>query len=137
MTRMLSGFNLPIVLGTAILAGVVAFDLAARGRHRARPEPVVSLPEADAERGRQAIVAHGCGACHRIPGIRRATGRVGPSLEDFRHQMFVAGMLPNTPANVADWIDDPLAINPRTAMPDLGVTEEEARDIAAYLFRAP
>lgn len=134
--RALSGFGMPVAVGTAILVGVIAFDLAVRGRHRARPAPVVSLPEADAERGRQAIVAYGCGACHRIPGIRRATGRVGPSLEDFRHQMFIAGVLPNTPENVAAWIDDPPAISPRTAMPDLGVTEEEARDIAAFLFEA-
>jgi cytochrome c1 len=32
------------------------------------------------------------------------------------------------------WIEHPRAINPQTAMPELGVTPAQARDIAAYLY---
>jgi cytochrome c1 len=43
-------------------------------------------------------------------------------------------MLPNTPENLVRWLRDPQKLNPRTAMPDLGVTERDAQDIAAYLY---
>ena len=93
------------------------------------------VPGGDPVEGRLAIVRHGCGGCHVIPGIRQATGRVGPQLTDLRNQVYLAGVLPNTPENLVLWIQHPEEVNPRTAMPDLDLTEEEARDIAAYLYR--
>lgn len=123
-----------VVLGCA-MAMAVAFDLAARGLHRLPAPPRVTLPEeADAERGRAAIVRYGCGACHVVPGIRRATGRVGPKLEELGDQMYLGGVLPNTPENLARWIQDPPHFSPRTAMPDLGVSQQEAEDMAAFLY---
>lgn len=88
----------------------------------------------DPHRGREAVLRYGCGACHVIPGIRTATGRVGPKLEDLREQVYLAGLLPNTPENLVHWIRQPRQVDPRSAMPDLQVTEEDARDIAAYLY---
>ncbi|GGG23948.1 hypothetical protein GCM10010964_10150 [Caldovatus sediminis] len=76
----------------------------------------------------------GCGACHRIPGVRNARAMVGPPLDAFAQRGYVAGVLPNRPANLLAWLRNPPAINPMTAMPDLGLTEAEARDIAAYLY---
>ncbi len=119
------------------MAGAVAFDLGARGMHRFPTRPAWPLADSNAERGGEAIRAYGCGACHHIPGIRQATGRVGPKLEDFVHQMYIAGVLPNTPENLTDWIQHPQRINPLTAMPDLKVTEQEARDMAAYIYSVP
>jgi cytochrome c1 len=46
----------------------------------------------------------------------------------------IAGELPNTPANLTHWIQHPREVEPKTAMPELGVTEDEAYDIAAYLY---
>lgn len=46
----------------------------------------------------------------------------------------VAGMLRNSPANLIRWIRDPQGVVPGNAMPDMGVTEADARDIAAYLY---
>jgi mono/diheme cytochrome c family protein len=89
----------------------------------------------DADRGRVALVAHECGACHRIPGIPGARGTVGPPLGDLRDRLYIAGQLPNEPDRVVGWIVDAPAHDPRTAMPDLAVSEAEARDIAAYLYR--
>jgi cytochrome c1 len=88
----------------------------------------------DASRGRAALLAHECGACHRIPGIPAARGTVGPPLEDLRARLYIAGRAANGPDNLVAWIRDAPAIDPGTAMPDLGVTEAEARDIAAYLY---
>ena len=84
-------------------------------------------------RGARAIQSRGCGGCHEIGGVPGASGRVGPPLKGVTSRMYVGGMLLNTPQNLALWIRDPRSVNPKTAMPTLGVTEEEAEDISAYL----
>jgi len=88
----------------------------------------------DAERGRRALAAYGCGGCHTIPGVPGARARVGPPLTDFADRAYVAGRLPNQPAELVRWIRDPQGVSPGTAMPNLGVGEAAARDIAAYLY---
>jgi cytochrome c len=86
------------------------------------------------QQGRELMVTYGCGACHTVPGVRRADGLVGPRLADLRERTYIAGVVPNTPANLVRWIEQPQAFSPRTAMPDVGASEVEARDIAAYLY---
>jgi cytochrome c2 len=98
------------------------------------PPPHLRVAGGDAERGRVAMVEGGCGACHRIPGVRNARAMVGPPLDDYAQRGYVAGLLPNRPANLVAWLRDPTAISPRTAMPDLGLSEAVARDMAAYLY---
>ena len=88
----------------------------------------------DAQPGRQMLAAWGCGTCHTIPGVPRADGLVGPSLAGFGARAYVGGVLTNTPAHVAQWIQDPRGQSPRTAMPTLGVSESDARQMAAYLL---
>lgn len=89
---------------------------------------------ADSKKGRHLIFAHGCGSCHVIPGVARASGTIGPSLEAFGRRSFLAGTLPNRPQDLERWIIDPQSINPGTAMPASGVTGEQARHMAAYLY---
>lgn len=91
----------------------------------------------DLREGEAAIAKHGCGSCHTIPGVRRATGRVGPPLTGFSERMYIAGTLANTPENLVRWLKDPPAIEPRTAMPNVGLDDREASDIAAYLYTLP
>ncbi|MFP5320681.1 MAG: c-type cytochrome [Acidimicrobiia bacterium] len=88
----------------------------------------------DPAAGAEAIEAYGCGSCHVIPGIRRADSLVGPPLTGWGHRTFIAGALPNDLPNLVTWLQDPDAVEPGTAMPDLGVTDADARDIAAYLL---
>lgn len=88
----------------------------------------------DPARGRELVVRIGCGACHRIPGIPAARGTVGPRLAGFRQRVYIAGSHPNTPQYLVRWIVDPPSLAPATAMPAMGVSEHEARDIAAYLY---
>jgi hypothetical protein len=59
---------------------------------------------------------------------------VGPRLENYAQQHLLAGFLPNTPPNLIAWLVDPVALKPSTGMPAQGVTETEARHIAAYLY---
>lgn len=123
-------------LGVLMTLAVVG-DLVARGFQREIAVPVWELSKDDPDFGRQAIIRHGCGGCHVIPGIRHAVGRVGPQLNGFRNQIFIAGVLPNVPDNLILWIQDPQGVNPQTAMPNLQVTEAEAREIAVYLYAQP
>ena len=86
------------------------------------------------DRGRQVIEQRNCGSCHTIPGVRRARGMVAPPLYWFSRRTFIAGELPNTPANLALWVRAPQSVEPRTAMPTLGLSERESVDVAAYLY---
>lgn len=92
-------------------------------------------PGGDAERGRLLLRQYGCGDCHTIPGVPAATGNAGPPLGGMGRRVYVAGVLPNTPANLARWIRAPQAVDPRTLMPDMQVGAAHARDMAAYLDR--
>jgi putative membrane protein len=92
------------------------------------------LPDASPDRGRTAISRYGCGSCHTIPGITGAHGMVGPPLGQIASRVYIAGVLPNEPDNMIRWIENPLAVDSKTAMPNMGVTPRDARDIAAYLY---
>jgi cytochrome c2 len=96
--------------------------------------PGVLATGGDPARGSAAIFKYGCGSCHTIGGIANARGLVGPPLTGIRNRMYVAGMLPNTAENIVSWIRNPKEFNPKTAMPVLGVTQQDADDIAAYLY---
>ena len=88
----------------------------------------------DPENGRLLLRQFGCGSCHEIPNVATAQGKVGPPLAGIAHRVYVAGVLPNTPENLASFIRHPERHAPRTAMPNLGVTEAHARDMVAYLY---
>lgn len=88
----------------------------------------------DVHRGAAVITQYRCGACHVIPGIHDARGMVGPPLDYFGQRTFIGGEVPNSPENLVRWIRSPKSIEPGTAMPDLGLSEQQARDVAAYLY---
>ena len=88
----------------------------------------------NARTGRDAIRKYGCYACHTIDGVPGAHGLVGPSLDGIGNREFIAGELPNTPANLMRWIQHPRQVEPHTVMPEMGVTEQDSRDIVAYLY---
>jgi cytochrome c1 len=88
----------------------------------------------DWHRGAETIQKYRCGACHVIPGIRDANGYVGPPLNSFAKRTFVGGEVPNQPEYLVQWIKSPQSIEPGTAMPTLGLSDQEARDVAAYLY---
>jgi cytochrome c2 len=94
----------------------------------------LALAGGEPDRGRELIQAYGCGTCHTIEDVRGARGKVGPRLEKYAQQHLLAGFLPNTPQNLVAWLMDPVALKPTTGMPSQGVTEAEARHIAAYLY---
>ena len=88
----------------------------------------------DARTGRDAIRKYGCYACHTIDGVPGARGLVGPPLDGIGNRQFIAGELPNTPENLMRWIQHPRQVERGTVMPEMSVTEQDSRDIAAYLY---
>jgi cytochrome c len=88
----------------------------------------------NAKAGARAIRKYGCIACHTISGIPGARGLVGPPLDGVADRSSLAGELPNTPANMMQWIQHPREVEPHTLMPEMNVTEDDSRDIAAYLY---
>lgn len=103
------------------------------GCSRSRADLAAALP-GDPARGAALIEQVDCGVCHRIPGILRARGRVGPPLTAFAERAFIAGQVPNSPETLVRWIQNPPSLAANTAMPVLGISENDARDIAAYLY---
>lgn len=96
--------------------------------------PRVAVAGGEPGRGRALVGGYGCGGCHIVPGVPGAVGRVGPSLANFAGRAYLAGSLPNAPDTLVRWLRDPQALRPGTAMPDLAVSERDARDLAAYLY---
>jgi cytochrome c1 len=88
----------------------------------------------DPARGEILVGRYSCGACHEMPGVEGADGLVGPPLGTFSRRTMIAGVLPNTPANLVHWLRSPQAVVPGNAMPDVGLSDAQARDVAAYLY---
>ena len=120
-------------LAVRVLTAIVAV-IALSSCDRASGDNRYQLSNADADRGRTAIKKYGCGSCHNIPGVGGASGMVGPPLGQIAERVYIAGVLSNEPDNMIRWIENPPAIDPKTAMPNSGVTPRDARDIAAYLY---
>ena len=92
------------------------------------------LTGGDAHKGKAAIQTYGCASCHTIPGIHGADSLVGPPLTAISQRTYIAGVIKNSPENLVHWILDPPAIDPKTAMPNVHLSESDARDIASYLY---
>lgn len=119
------------VPGTATTSG----DLV-RGTELAAPKkgPAAESVLGNAEAGRRAAGQYLCATCHQIPGMPAAHRQVGPPLNGIAHRRYLGGVLINTPENMVRWLQNPQQIDPLSAMPDLRVTEKDARDIAAFLY---
>jgi cytochrome c2 len=88
----------------------------------------------DVRRGLDFVQSYGCMSCHTLPEVTQARGQVGPPLAGVGRRAYLGGILPNTPENMVLWLMHPQKIDPKSAMPDLGVSEAAARDMTAYLY---
>lgn len=96
--------------------------------------PPLKVAGGDAERGRALVAQYQCGSCHAIPDVKAAIGTAGPPLDTFGQRSYIAGHIPNLPDNLVRWLIDPPAMVPGTPMPKMGVSEDEARHMAAFLY---
>ncbi|WP_082190650.1 c-type cytochrome [Bradyrhizobium pachyrhizi] len=88
----------------------------------------------NSRRGADLVKQYGCGGCHEIPGIADADGNVGPSLRRIASRTYIAGFFQNSPDNMTFWIEDPQKALPGNAMPSSGISQNDARDISAFLY---
>lgn len=132
MNRLSSSANARIALLVVIL--LAAGAVAGWNWWDRTPEPVYAIEGGDVERGRDALQSYGCVACHSVPGVRAPGGTVGPPLDNWAERVYIAGALTNEPENLILWIQNPQSVEPGTAMPNLNVTESDARDITTYLY---
>jgi cytochrome c len=113
----------------------LALALLAAGCEPAGPASVhAPSTAAQRERGQRLIAQYQCGSCHFIPDVPAARGAVGPPLVAFGRRSYIAGEIPNGADALARWIAAPAALVPDTTMPAMGVTPQDARDMAAYLL---
>jgi cytochrome c2 len=117
-----------------LVLAVAGLKLAALGLGNGVEQAAARMTGGDPARGEAAIRRYGCGACHTIPGIRAADGLVGPSLDRIASRTYIAGVLVNSPDHMKQWIKNPPGVDPRTAMPNLRVQDEDLNDLAAYLY---
>ena len=115
---------------TRIVMVLLALLLSGCGKDGRPPAGVLGDPE----RGKLALSQYACQACHIIPGVTGSKVYVGRPLDDLAKRRFIAGTLANDQANLVRWIRAPQSIDPHTAMPDMGVSERDARDMSAYLL---
>lgn len=122
--------------GAAAVVLAVAGTAAGKAISNQRQNDAVALAltGGDASRAPPLLRRYGCGGCHTIPGIPGGDGQVGAPLQNMRNRVYVGGVLPNNADNLVKWIVSPTTFNPASAMPRTGITESEARDVAAYLY---
>jgi cytochrome c2 len=123
--------TIPLLLSVVLLSMSSACERPSR-TEAARAAALTS--GGDARSGKTEIRKYGCNTCHEISGVPGAQGLIGPSLDGIGGRYYIAGELPNTPGNLILWIQHPRQVEPHTAMPEMGVTEQDSRDIAAYLY---
>ena len=118
-----------------VLAALVAGSLGLAGCQQDDASGRSTVATGNPQLGQDLLVSYGCGSCHTIPGVKGADALVGPPLTSFAKRSYIAGQLSNTPDNLVRWIQNPTEVEPGTAMPDLGVSAEEARNMTAYLLQ--
>lgn len=131
-------FNKVVIVLAALLLIIIvvaASTMLATRAHNAKVDSQAALlVGGDAEKGRRAIEKYGCAACHTIPGIPMARALIGPNLGDLGKRAYIGGVVKNEPQSLVNWIIDPQSLDPKTAMPRLGVSRADATDIATYLY---
>jgi cytochrome c1 len=122
------------LLASIVLLGAAALWFNLRQAHDQIQTRAAWLTGGEPPRGKELIAGYGCGGCHTVPGVRGATGLSGPSLLRFGQRTYIAGQRRNTPQNLVPWLRHPQHIERGTAMPEMSVSEQDARDMAAFLY---
>lgn len=100
----------------------------------ATAEPTRTGVAGDPDRGREVYLQYGCASCHATPDVPSVSDGIGPDLHDFASNVYIAGQIPNRPEELIQWIRQPQQMIPGSIMPNMGVTQEDAEDIAAFLY---
>jgi cytochrome c len=122
-----------IIAATGVAAAGVSSWYAVTANQRDVERRAATVTGGDPTHGRLLVRATGCAGCHEIPEIGGANGTVGPPLSSLSRRLYI-GMVLNTPEHLIQWLRNPRSIDPMAAMPAVGLSEQEARDVAAFLY---
>jgi cytochrome c oxidase subunit II len=99
-------------------------------RQLASPPPA---SEARATRGQQVFQSSACNLCHAVSGTG-ASASYGPDLSHFASRPTIAaGTLPNDPANLRKWLENPQRVKPGNRMPVVSLAPDDLDALVAYL----
>jgi cytochrome c oxidase subunit 2 len=99
--------------------------------HQARPAENPTAESAQA--GKNFFFAQTCANCHAIRGTTAARS-AGPDLTHLAsRRQLAAGLLDNTPQNLARWLKDPQQLKPGCQMPNFNLTDDQVTQLVAYL----
>lgn len=104
-------------------------DFAAWIAHQQQP----AREDPSASEGRTVFQHNACISCHTVAGTI-ATGRFGPDLTHVASRDTIAsGSVPNTPANIRTFVDDPAHFKPGALMPPMHLNDHDLDAVTAYL----
>ena len=114
-------------------AGASGVTTASQGATVQQPSaPAKQRPEYAA--GERLFTTKGCIGCHSLQAVNAPKGMVGPNLANIGARSYIAaGTLKNTDENLAHWVRDPQGIKKGVLMPNLGINENEAKALVAFL----
>jgi cytochrome c len=128
---MKSFITLIVLLLVATAAAHLTPIYLAEKQHR---QSAIDQTGGDPDQGKDAIAQYGCSSCHTIPGIRGPGAQVGPPLTQIGNRTYIGGVLKNNPDNMKTWLKNPPAVDPKTAMPNLHLSDDDIKNIACYLY---
>ncbi|HXA94055.1 MAG TPA: cytochrome c oxidase subunit II [Candidatus Dormibacteraeota bacterium] len=100
---------------------------------KAQQAPPVESADPLAQQGKTIFTQSTCVGCHSITGI--SAGHIGPDLTHFAsRKKFAGSLMESTPENLAKWIENPEHMKPGALMPNLGMTGDQSKALAAYLL---
>ena len=124
-----------LITGVALACVLAMAAAAASWSSRQQAERIAgAMTGGDPTRAPGIMRHYGCGGCHTIPGIPGADGQVGPQLSGLLHRVYIGDGIPNSADHLVQWIRAPHQFSSHSAMPATGISEAEARDVAAYLY---
>jgi cytochrome c len=124
------GALVALSIGTAAFAGAVLYVQTSR----AAQTQANAITRGDWRAGQLVVGRYNCGSCHLMAGVDGAIGKVGPDLTHVGQRATIAGSLPSDPETMVRWLMHPQQLRPGSGMPEMGLTEKEARDAAAFLY---
>ena len=84
--------------------------------------------------GSKLFAAKACTGCHSLNAVKFSKALIGPNLANIGSRRYIAaGTLLNTEDNLTHWIQHPWSVKHGVLMPELGLSETDARTLAAYL----
>jgi len=104
------------------------YDLWREAQLQAAPDPTTQ-PQI---RGLN-VVEYRCGLCHQVRGTRAGAISAPDLTHLMSRRLLAAGTIPNTPGNLAGWIQNPQALKPNSLMPNQYLSGEQLSDVLAYL----